>query len=58
MARTLDQRTHDLAVLSELVVELVHEATGTTEMSEDVVELVVELEARMARALGVTSPSR
>ena len=53
MTRTLDQRTHDHAVLSELVVELAQEASAAGEMSDEVVELVCELERLMGMALGL-----
>lgn len=54
MARNLDQRTHDHAVLSELVVELAQEAAEAGEMTEEVVELVCELERLIGMALGLT----
>jgi hypothetical protein len=57
MTRSLDQRTHDHAVLSELVVELAQEASAAGEMTDDVVELVCELERLMGMALGLKSPA-
>jgi hypothetical protein len=58
MARTLEQRTHDLAVMGEMVVELAREAIDAGEMTNELVELICELEARMGRALEVGNPDQ
>lgn len=56
MARTLEERTHDATVIGEMIVELTEAAIGAGAMTDEVVELVCDLERRVAIALEVTSP--
>lgn len=56
MANSLDDRTHDHEVLMHIIVELAQAAAAAGDMTEVVVEQVVEIERLLEIALRVTHP--